>query len=48
MDADFIIKYDTMYDERAYRAPSETDEDTEEELNEYGQPKVVCPWEMEW
>ena len=48
MDADFILSNKTMYDERDYRAASETDEDTEEELNEYGQPIDVDPWEMEW
>ena len=50
MDADFIVSYTTMYDERSYRADweytSETDDDGEE-LNEYGQPEIVLPWEME-
>lgn len=50
MDADFIVSYDTMYDNRSYRADWEqvTDsDDSEEELNEYGQPLIVLPWEME-
>lgn len=50
MDADFIVSYNTMYDNRSYRADWEqvTDsDDSEEELNEYGQPLIVLPWEME-
>ncbi len=34
--------YDTTYDERDYRAPSEDEEDNEEEYD------YVPPWEMEW
>ena len=50
MDADFIVSYNTMYDNSSYRADWEqvTDsDDSEEELNEYGQPLIVLPWEME-
>lgn len=44
MDKDF----DTMYDERSYRADSEHEDEAGEELDEYGQPVYVPPWEMEW
>lgn len=50
MDADFIVSYDTMYDNRSYRADWEQvndSDDSEGELNEYGQPEIVLPWEME-
>ena len=40
--------YDCMYDERSYREAPEPEEEQEEELDEYGQPVTVCPWEMEW
>ena len=36
MDKDFIISYDTMYDERDYRSLSEFDEDDEEIYSTYG------------
>jgi hypothetical protein len=28
--------------------PPAEPEEQEEELDEYGQPVIVCPWEMEW
>lgn len=46
MDADFIIKYDTTYDERGW--PDDNEDEEQEDVDEYGQPVCVPPWEMEY
>jgi hypothetical protein len=40
---------DYIYDRVVLEGTGQIEEqEQEEELDEYGQPKVVCPWEMEW
>ena len=45
MDADFILSYKTMYDERSYRAPSEYEDEDEQNDEE---PEYIPAWEMDY
>jgi hypothetical protein len=44
MDTDFLITYETMYDNRSYRSESDYEREQEDEDID----EVIPPWEMEW